>query len=150
MKAAFLVESATGNTWRAAETTAALLQQERWTITGLSKVRQPDLQSVQDADLILVGTWVHGAFVFAQAPWAERSIANLPTMRGKTVATFCTFALNPGKSLDKLNKAVGETGAQIIGGLAMNRGKLDEHAEVFVERLLEATTPRAAGQPLGA
>ena len=53
MKASFLVESATGNTWRAAEMTATLLQQERWTITGLSKVRQPDLQSIQDDDLIL-------------------------------------------------------------------------------------------------
>ena len=143
MKASFLVESATGNTWRAAEMTATLLQQERWTITGLSKVRQPDLQSIQDADLILVGTWVHGAFVFAQAPWAERSIANLPTMRGKSVATFCTFALNPGKSLDKLNSAVGDTGAQVIGGLAMSRSKLDEHTEVFVDRLLEATQSMA-------
>ena len=148
MKASFLVESATGNTWRAAEMTATLLQQERWTITGLSKVRQPDLQSIQDADLILVGTWVHGAFVFAQAPWAERSIANLPTMRGKRVATFCTFALNPGKSLDKLNSAVGDTGAQVIGGLAMSRGKLDAHTEVFVERLLEATRSMADRQPL--
>lgn len=148
MKASFLVESATGNTWRAAEMTASLLQQERWTITGLSKVRQPDLQSIQDADLILVGTWVHGAFVFAQAPWAERSIANLPTMRGKRVATFCTFALNPGKSLDKLNSAVGDTGAQVIGGLAMSRGKLDAHTEVFVERLLEATRSMVDRQPL--
>ena len=148
MKASFLVESATGNTWRAAEMTATLLQQERWTITGLSKVRQPDLQSIQDADLILVGTWVHGAFVFAQAPWAERSIANLPTMRGKRVATFCTFALNPGKSLDKLNSAVGDTGAQVIGGLAMSRGKLDAHTEVFVERLLEATRSMVDHQPL--
>lgn len=148
MKASFLVESATGNTWRAAEMTATLLQQERWTITGLSKIRQPDLQSIQDADLILVGTWVHGAFVFAQAPWAERSIANLPTMRGKRAATFCTFALNPGKSLDKLNSAVGDTGAQVIGGLAMSRGKLDAHTEVFVERLLEATRSMVDRQPL--
>lgn len=116
---------------------ADLLQQERWTITGLSKVREPDLQSVQDADLILVGTWVHGAFVIGQAPWAERTISNLPTMRGKRAAAFCTFALNPGKSLDRLNRAVGDTGAYVIGGLAMSRGKLPEHTEVFVERLLD-------------
>ena len=42
MKAAILVESLTGNTWKAAENVAELLQQERWTITGLSKVRHPD------------------------------------------------------------------------------------------------------------
>ena len=118
--------------------TADLLQQERWTITGLSKVRQPDHASIQQADLVLVGTWVHGAFVVGQAPWAVNSIANLPAMRGKEAAAFCTFALHPGKSLDKLTKALGDTGAHVIGGLAMNRGKLEAHTESFAERLVGA------------
>ena len=140
MKAALLVESLTGNTWKAAELVADLLQQESWTITGLSKVRQPDLASIQDAELILVGTWVHGAFLFAQAPWAERTISNLPTMSGKRAAAFCTFGLNPGKSLDTLSRAVGDTGAYVIGGLAMNRNRLEEHSEVFASRLVDATS----------
>lgn len=139
MKAAFLVESLTGNTWDAAERVAALLQQERWTITGLSKVRQPDHASIQEADLVLVGTWVHGAFVFGQAPWGVSNIANLPAMRGKEAAAFCTFALDPGKSLDKLSRALGDTGAHVVGALAMSRSKLAEHTEVFTERLLAAT-----------
>lgn len=139
MKAAILVESLTGNTWQAAENVAELLQQERWTITGLSKVRHPDHASIQAADIVLVGTWVHGAFVFGQAPWAANSIANLPAMRGKRAAAFCTFALHPGHSLDKLTSSLGDTGAYVIGGLAMNRGKLDEHSEVFAGRLLDAT-----------
>ena len=138
MKAALLVESLTGNTWTAAEKVGMLLAQERWTITGLSKVKQPDYQSIQDADLVLVGTWVHGAFIFGQAPCALSNIANLPAMRGKRAAGFCTFALNPGKSLDKLNQALGDTGAYVIGGLAMSRSKLDAHAEVFAERLVDA------------
>ena len=138
MKAAILVESLTGNTWKAAEMTADLLQQERWTITGLSKVRQPDHASIQRADLVLVGTWVHGAFVFGQAPWAVNSIANLPAMRGKTAAAFCTFALNPGASVDKLTRALGDTGAYVIGGLAMSRSKLPQHTELFAERLVGA------------
>ena len=139
MKAAILVESLTGNTWKAAENVAELLQQERWTITGLSKVRQPDHSSIQAADLILVGTWVHGAFVFGQAPWAVNSIANLPSMRGKRAASFCTFALNPGSSLDRLSSALGDTGAYVIGGLAMHRGHLDQHSEEFAARLIDAT-----------
>lgn len=139
MKAAILVESLTGNTWKAAENVAELLQQERWTITGLSKVKQPDHQSIHDADLVLVGTWVHGAFVFGQAPWAANSIANLPAMRGKKAAAFCTFALDPGRSLDKLTNVLGDTGAYVIGGLAMSRNKLDQHSEEFAARLLAAT-----------
>ena len=141
MKAAILVESLTGNTWTAAEKVADLLQQDRWTITGLSKVKAPDHQSIHEADLVLVGTWVHGAFVFGQAPWAASNIANLPAMRGKRAAAFCTFALAPGKALDKLTQALGDTGAYVLGGLAMNRGKLDEHSEILAERLVDATAP---------
>ncbi len=117
---------------------ADLLQQERWTITGLSKVREPDYSSIQQAELILVGTWVHGAFVVGQAPWAANTIANLPAMRGKKAAAFCTYALSPGKSLDKLTSAVGDTGAYVIGGLAMKRNHLEEHSEEFAVRLVDA------------
>jgi flavodoxin len=138
VKAAFLVESLTGNTWEAAERVAGLLQQERWTITGLSKVKHPDHASIQEADLVLVGTWVHGAFILGQAPWAASNIANLPAMRGKKAAAFCTFALDPGKSLDKLTRAIGDTGAYVIGGLALRRNRLQEHSEILAERLVDA------------
>jgi flavodoxin len=138
VKAALLVESLTGNTWKAAELIAANLQQEGWTVTGLSKVRQPDLASVQDADIVLVGTWTHGFFVVGQAPWAAATISNLPTMRGKRAAVFQTYALDAGKSLDKLTRAVGATGADVIGGLLIKRNHLDAHSEEFVTRLIGA------------
>ena len=138
VKAALLVESLTGNTWQAAEKVADLLQQERWTITGLSRVKEPNHASIQEADLVLVGTWVHGAFLFGQAPWAVSNIANLPSMRGKRAAGFVTFALDPGKALDKLDSALGETGAYVIGGLALSRSKLDQHSEIFAQRLVDA------------
>ena len=143
MKAALLVESLTGNTWKAAELIADDLTQEGWTITGLAKVRQPDLAAIQDADIVLVGTWVHGLFVVGQTPWALATISNLPAMRGKQAAVFCTFALNPGKSLDKLTGAVEATGAGVLGGLALSRSKLDEHSEVFASRLVAAMAPDA-------
>ena len=102
MKAALLVESLTGNTWKAAELIADDLGQEGWTITGLDKLRNAGLAAIQEADIVLVGTWVHGFFVVGQAPFGVSTISNLPTMRGKRAAVFCTFALNPGNSLDKL------------------------------------------------
>lgn len=141
MKAALLVESFTGNTWKAAEMIGAKLQQERWGITGMSNVGAPDLSSIQRADIVLVGTWTHGLFVVGQAPWALPTIANLPTMRGKQAACFLTFALNAGKSIDKLSKAVGQTGAQVLGGLELKRNHLDQHTDLFVERLLGVVQP---------
>ncbi len=141
MKAALLIESLTGNTWKAAELIADKLQQERWGITGMSKVGTPDLASIQRADLVLIGTWTHGLFVVGQSPWNAGAIANLPTLRGKQAACFLTFALNAGKSIDRLTKAVGQTGASVIGGLEVKRNHLDAHTALFVERLLDAVQP---------
>jgi flavodoxin len=141
MKAAMLVESLTGNTWKAADLIADKLQQERWSIMGMSKVATPDLQSIHLADIVLVGTWTHGLFVVGQMPAAAGNIANLPTMRGKKAACFLTFALNAGNSIDKLSAAVGRTGADVVGGLEIKRNHLDEHTDLFVERLLGAVQP---------
>ncbi len=138
MKAALLVESLTGNTWKAAELIADDLRQEGWTITGLDRLRNPDYGAIQEADMVLVGTWVHGLFVVGQTPWALSTISNLPAMRGKQAAVFCTFALNPGKSVDKLTGAVQSTGADVVGGLALSRSKLEQHSEIFTSRLVAA------------
>ena len=141
MKAALLVESLTGNTWKAAEMIGDKLRQEGWTITGMSKVGAPDLSSIQRAEIVLVGTWTHGLFVVGQTPFALGNIANLPTMRGKRAACFLTFALDAGKSIDKLTTAVGQTGADVVGGLEVKRNHLDRHTDLFVERLLAVVQP---------
>jgi hypothetical protein len=140
MKAAMLVESLTGNTWRAAELIADDLEQEGWTITGLSKVRRPDYASIQEAEMVLVGTWVHGLIVVGVTPYGLPAISQLPAMRGKQAAVFCTFAVDPRRSLDRLTGAVEATGANVVGGLALHRGKLTAHAEEFADRLVSATT----------
>lgn len=142
MKAAVLIESLTGNTWKAGELVAADLQQEGWSITGLSAVRSPDHASIQAADIVLIGTWVHGLFVVGQAPWGIGSISQLPAMQGKQAAVFCTFALNPAKTLDKMTAAVTGLGAEVIGGLALNRSKLEAHAEEFAARLVDNVPAR--------
>ena len=138
MKAALLVESLTGNTWRAAEMIGTNLQQEGWSITGLSRVRRPDLSSIQEADIVLIGTWTHGLFFVGQVPWAAADIANMPVMRGKKAACFLTYALDAGKSLDRLSTAVGQTGADVVGGLLVKRNHIEYHSEVFADRLIGA------------
>jgi flavodoxin len=138
MKAAILVESLTGNTWKAAEKVAANLQQEQWTITGLNRMRTPDYAAIQAADVVLIGTWVHGFIVVGVQPFGLSTISSLPVMRGKRAAVFCTFAVNPKKSLDTMTSAVRGLGADVIGGLALNRHKIDAHSEIFAERLIGA------------
>jgi flavodoxin len=138
MKAALLVESLTGNTWKAAERIAGKLQEERWTISGIDRVGAPDHAAIQAADVVLVGTWTHGLFIVGQSPWGAAKISNLPAMRGKRAAVFQTYALDAGKSLDRLVRATAATGADVIGGLLIKRNHIEEHTEAFVDRLLAA------------
>ncbi|HEY0520146.1 MAG TPA: hypothetical protein VGC84_11690 [Ilumatobacteraceae bacterium] len=137
MKAAILVESLTGNTWKAGEMIADQLQQAGWSITGFTRVREPDYAALQAADLVLVGTWIHGLFVVGQTPWALGEIAKLPVMKGKKAAAFCTYALSPGGSLHKLTGVLDALGAEVLGGLALHRAKLPQHTEEFAARLVE-------------
>ena len=63
-------------------------------------------------------------------------------MRGKRAAVFCTFAVNPRRSLERLTGAVEATGATVVGGLALHRRKLAQHAEEFAGRLVGARRRR--------
>jgi hypothetical protein len=137
MKAAILVESLTGNTWKAGELIADNLTQQGWSITGLSPVRRPDHSALQAADLVLVGTWVHGLFVVGQAPWAVGALGKLPVMSGKRAAVFTTFALNPGRSLEVMTRVIEGRGAEVVGGLALHRRSLQAHAEELAVRLVD-------------
>lgn len=135
MKATILVESLTGNTWKAGESIASLLALEGWQVTGLSPVKAPDHAAIQAADVVVVGTWVHGLFVVGQAPWGTEKLRALPSMTGKKVAAFCTYALNPGRSLATMTAALAATGAEVVGGLTIQRGRIAAHTEEFVARL---------------
>lgn len=141
MKAALLIESLTGHTWKAGERIADDLSQEGWEIVGLDRLRQPNHAALQAADIVIVGTWVDGLFVVGQKPFAHSAIGKLPPIAGKQAAVFCTFALNPGKTLDKMTALVSGRGANVIGGLALHRAKTDEHAETFATRLIDAVVP---------
>ena len=143
MKAAILFQSLSGNTRRAGELIATNLQQEGWGITTVAPMKQLEMSAIQSADMVIIGTWVHGLFVVGQAPWGIGAINHLPALRGKLAATYCTFALNPGTTLDKLDSAVSGLGAEVIGGLALHRSKLHAHAEEFAARLVANVPARA-------
>jgi hypothetical protein len=49
---------------------------------------------------------------------------------------FCTFALDPGKTIDKLSALMTERGADVIGGMSIRRDDLESGSKEFAERLL--------------
>lgn len=138
MRAIVIYESLTGNTRTAGEAIA-----QRLTASGVAAVACPitniDYQALSAADLVVVGSWVDGIFVVGQRPGRVGRIAAMPSIAGKQAAVYLTYALNPGKALQKLSDTVSGLGAEVLGGVTIRRDRIVQGVDDFVDRLLDAT-----------
>jgi flavodoxin len=139
MRAVVIYESLTGNTRKAAGMIGELLRAGGVTTT-VCPTTAVDFQAVADCDLVIVGSWTDGLFIVGQKPARAGRLSQLPIVSGKRCAVFCTYALDAGKTLDKLSDIMRERGADVIGGMAIRRNDLDGGSREFVERLLGAVT----------
>lgn len=137
MRAIVIYESLTGNTRDAGDLIAAELNASG-VETVASSITEIDLQALSEADLVVVGSWTDGLFFFGQRPGRAGRLASLPVIDGKKAAVYCTYALNAGKTLDKLAGIVGRRGGEVIGGVAIKRNDLEGGAVDFVDRLFGA------------
>ncbi len=137
MKAVVVYESLTGNTETAGHHIARDLS-----AAGIETVACPitaiDLQALSEADVVIVGSWTDGLFFFGQRPGRSGRLTKMPVIDGKKAAVYCTFAVNSGKTLEKLSRIVRMRGGDVIGGFAIRRDDLQGGAEEFVDRLLGA------------
>lgn len=137
MKAIVIHESLTGNTAKAGRRIALEL-----TSAGVPTVACPiteiPLQALSEADLVIVGSWTDGLIMFGQRPGRAGRLQKLPVIDGKKAAVYCTYAVNSGKTLDKLARIVGQRGGDVIGGYAIKRTQLVSGSREFVDRLLGA------------
>jgi len=139
MQVVILHESLTGNTERAARLIANAFY-DRQIAARVFPVDGYDPEVLAEADLVVAGSWTDGFFVVGQRPGRRKKFTHLPDLSGKRAAVFCTFALDPGHTLDKLTKILAEHGADVVGGLAIRRDRLQTGATDFVERLLEVVS----------
>jgi hypothetical protein len=148
VQALVIHESLTGHTRRAGELIA-----EELTRAGVSAVACPttriDLAALADADLVVVGTWTDGILVVGQRPGRAGRLRKLPAMMGKRAAVYCTYAIDPGRTLDKLSVIVAERGATVLGGFAIHRTRLEQGAADFTDRVLAALDRPAASSGSG-
>jgi len=136
--AVVIYESLTGNTAKAgraiaAGLTAAGLPTEAFPITAI------DYQALSDAELVIVGSWTDGLVVIGQKPGRLGRIKAMPALAGKRAVVYLTYAIDPGKALQKLSDAVAARGADVLGGQVIRRDKLDEGVADFVDRVLDVT-----------
>jgi hypothetical protein len=143
VEAVVIYESLTGNTAKAgraiaAGLTAAGVRCQAFPITAI------DYQALSRAELVVVGSWVDGLILVGQRPGRMGRITAMPALAGKKAVVYLTYAIDAGKSLQKLSAAVEGRGADVIGGQTIRRDKLDEGVEDLVERVLDATTADAS------
>lgn len=143
MNAIVIYESLTGNTRTAGELIAAELTRSG-VPTVASPITQIDLQSLSESELVVVGSWVDGLFFIGQRPGRLGRLVKLPVIDGKKAAVYCTYAINPGSTLEQMAGIVGRRGGEVIGGMALHRRKLPEKSSEFVDRLLGALDAQAS------
>jgi flavorubredoxin len=137
MNALVIYESLTGNTRYAAGRIAEALQAQGVAST-VCNVTAVDLSALAAADLVVVGSWTDGIVIAGQRPGRAARLAKLPYMVGKKCAVFCTYAINPGRTIDKMARILEARGAEVIGGMAIRRTALDAGSADFVARVLNA------------
>jgi hypothetical protein len=133
--AVVVYESLTGHTRRAAWIVATELERAG-VDTTVGPVDRVDLQAVSEADLVVVGTWVDGLILVGQRPGRAAKLRRLPVLHGKKAVVFCTYAIDAGRTLDKLQAIVAGRGAEVLGGMAIRRDDLDEGSRDLAERIL--------------
>ena len=137
MNAAIIYESLTGNTRK----TAHLIAQElskAGVVVSVSPITNLDYQALEVADLVIVGTWTDGIVIAGQRPGRAQRLRRLPVLDRKRCLVYITYAIDPGKTLQKLTRIMEERGANVLGGMAIKRNDLEGGARDFVARLLDA------------
>ena len=138
MNTIVIYESLTGNTAKAADIIGGELVAAGLAVGAVCPTTEIDYQALSDADLVVLGTWTDGIFVVGQRPGRAGRLRKLPALAGKQAVAYCTFALNPGHTLDKMGKILEAKGADTIGGYAINRRHIADGSKEFVDRLAGA------------
>ena len=137
MQAVIIYNSLTGTTRKAAHRIASELKALRIEATPVA-IGDVDDAAVAEADLVVVGTWTDGIVVLGQKPAGKKKLRSLPSLAGKRAVVYCTYAVDPGHTLDKLVEEVEAKGAEVIGGFAIARHDLAGDVAEFIDRLAPA------------
>lgn len=145
MKVLVVYESRTGNTRSAAELIGGAALRAGATEVNVQPITDIDLKHLAEADLVFVGTWVDGLFVIGQRPGGAGRIWRLPPIDNKPVATFCTYAHNPGRTLRKLAGILEARGAVVVEEQAFHRRGLTVGLDAYVADAVAAVPAPAVG-----
>lgn len=132
-----IFESLTGKTRTTAELIGKALA-DKGVVTTVCNITDIDHRELALADVVVVGSWVDGLILFGQKPGRAARLRDLPAIDGKKTVVYCTYAVNPGQTVDKMKAILAERGADVVGGLAIKRSQLEKGAGEVAAMALSA------------
>lgn len=150
MDAVIIYESLTGTTQRAARLIGDGFYDHQIG-TQLFPLATVDPAAVAAADVVIVGTWTDGLLIVGQKPAKAKKLRDLPRLDGTPCFVFCTYAIHPGKTLEKLSAIVTELGGTVLGGLTVRRDAVEDDIADFIAGAapaIAALPPRPVPEPL--
>ncbi len=137
MDAVIIYESLTGTTQRAAHLIGDAFYDEQ-IATQIFPVAGVTAEAIAGADLVIIGSWTDGLLIVGQKPAKAKKLKLLPDLTGKKVLVYCTYAIHPGHTIQKLTKIAEALGGEVLGGMTLRRDRLAEDAAEFAARAVAA------------
>jgi flavodoxin len=132
-------QSRGGRTRRAATAIADACRADGHDVT-LLPLAEVGRDEVEQCDVAAIGSWVEGFILFAVKPArdATRWLDQAPSLAGKPVGVFVTYAVNPRGSLRLLRRDVEARGGKVVAEHNSRRQDPEAGAADFAHRLLAA------------
>ena len=136
MNIAIVFDSSTGKTAAAAQDMGRLLNNAGHQC-HVQDVKDAVPADLSQADLICIGTWVKGLFIIRQHPTegSMQFIERLEGLRDKQVVVFCTYMLAAGSTLNQMERALQDKGADVIGQFKFRGPEPNRKFEKFAAAL---------------
>lgn len=131
MNVVVIYESRTGNTRRAAELVGGAAADEGAAVS-VFPVGGIGLAELAVADVVFVGTWTDGLIIGGHRPGGARKLKAMPDLWNLRAAPFVTYAIRPGKVVERLGDLLERKGATVLAGHAFHRAHLPDGVAEFV------------------
>jgi hypothetical protein len=148
MRVLVAYDSRTGNTRKVAER-IGLVAQGTTPNVSVEPVTSLLPDEALRADVLFLGAWVDGLIFVGVGP-SRNAIAwarSLPPLDGRLAATFCTFAINPRRSLARLTNLLSSKGAIVLGEHASRRNAVLRGVEPFARDVMGQVRMRLVPHP---
>ncbi len=134
MKALIVYNSQKGKTKKYAEKIGRYIE----TFQGkaiVKSIAETTAQDIKSCDLLLLGSWTNGRFLFGQKPdqaWIDFA-SKLPRMEGKETVLFTTYNILTGSMFRNMKKELEPKGYKILSCMKSRDGKMDYYSFVALK-----------------